>query len=87
MRGVNPMLAALVPSPARRKTSVAKPPGPPAPGGRTRRTVPTVVTALGLFAAARLAGVLFLALLARAEGQDTTALLGRTWDSLWYIGI
>ncbi|WP_246212730.1 hypothetical protein [Streptomyces abyssomicinicus] len=90
---VNPLLAALVPSPARRRTTGAKPPapssppGPPASGGRARRTVPTVVTALGLFAAARLTGVLFLALLARAEGRDTTTLLGRTWDSLWYIGI
>jgi hypothetical protein len=49
--------------------------------------VPTVVTALALFAAARLTGVLVLALLAHAEGKDVTTLLGRTWDSLWYIGI
>lgn len=87
------MLAALVPSPARRRTVPAEPPeppgspGPPAPGGRVRRAVPTVVTAVGLFAAARLTGVLVLTLLAHAHGKDATALLGRTWDSLWYIGI
>ncbi|MER5477341.1 hypothetical protein ABT026_10190 [Streptomyces sp. NPDC002734] len=90
------MLAALVPSPARRRTSPAEPseptgppgpPGPPAAGGRARRAVPTVVTAVGLFAAARLTGVLVLTLLAHAHGKDATTLLGRTWDSLWYIGI
>jgi hypothetical protein len=42
---------------------------------------------VGLFAAARLTGVLVLALLAQAHGKDATALLGRSWDSLWYIGI
>jgi hypothetical protein len=85
------MLAALVPSPARRKTAAteppAPPPGPPAPAGRARRAVPTVLTAVGLFAAARITGVLVLTLLAHAHGKDTTTLLGRTWDSLWYIGI
>ncbi|MGW0928388.1 hypothetical protein [Streptomyces sp. NPDC002644] len=83
------MLASLVPSPSRRKTAAPRPaaPGPHPPARPARRTVPTVVTALGLFLAARFAGVLVLTLLAHAEGKDATTLLGRTWDSLWYIGI
>lgn len=47
-----------------------------------------LVTALGLFAVARLAGVTVLAAVARAAGErHPPALLGRSWDSLWYLGI
>lgn len=47
-------------------------------------------TALGLFAAARLLGVAVVALTAWATDRDDRhplALLGRSWDSLWYLGI
>lgn len=43
--------------------------------------------ALGMFAAARLAGVVVLALVAWATGRQPLALLGRSWDSAWYLGI
>jgi len=44
-------------------------------------------TALGVFLAVRLLGVATLALLARRTGRHPLALLGRSWDSLWYLGI
>ncbi|WTP28234.1 mannosyltransferase family protein [Streptomyces sp. NBC_00203] len=45
------------------------------------------VTALGLFAAARLTGVLVLAATAWATGRHPLTLLARSWDSVWYLGI
>ncbi|WP_369265524.1 mannosyltransferase family protein [Streptomyces sp. R35] len=45
------------------------------------------MTALGLFAAARLTGVLVLAATAWATGGHPLALLARSWDSVWYLGI
>jgi hypothetical protein len=45
-------------------------------------------TALGLFAVVRLAGTAVLAAVAWAVGdRHALALLGRSWDSLWYLGI
>jgi hypothetical protein len=46
-----------------------------------------MATALGLFLGARLLGVGALALVARAAGRNPLGLLGRSWDSLWYLGI
>ncbi|MER6525573.1 hypothetical protein [Streptomyces sp. NPDC001508] len=43
--------------------------------------------ALGLFALARLAGIAVLAIAAWARDQQPLALLGRSWDSVWYLGI
>ncbi len=43
--------------------------------------------AVGLFLAARLAGTAVLAVAAWATGRQPLALLGRSWDSLWYLGI
>ncbi|WP_420718630.1 hypothetical protein [Streptomyces sp. H51] len=60
------------------------------PGARGRAHLPTAAAlagAVGLFAAARLLGVAVLALAARATGQQPFALLGRSWDSVWYLGI
>ncbi|MFI5687299.1 hypothetical protein [Streptomyces sp. NPDC051636] len=63
------------------------------PGGNRARTRPPLSlaaasgVALGVFAAARLAGVTVLALVARATGRQPLALLGRSWDSAWYLGI
>nr|WP_107056004.1 hypothetical protein [Streptomyces griseus] len=42
---------------------------------------------MGLFAAARLTGAAVLAVTAWATGHHPLALLGRSWDSLWYLGI
>ncbi|KPI23816.1 hypothetical protein OK074_7033 [Actinobacteria bacterium OK074] len=55
--------------------------------GPARRLPPTPVLALGLFVAARLAGALVLAVVAHAADKRPVALLGRSWDSLWYLGI
>ncbi|MFG2130808.1 hypothetical protein ACGFNV_23740 [Streptomyces sp. NPDC048751] len=52
-----------------------------------RRPLAAAPTALGLFAAARLTGAAVLALTAWATGRQPLALLGRSWDSLWYLGI
>ncbi|MFJ4713077.1 hypothetical protein [Streptomyces sp. NPDC088785] len=46
-------------------------------------TASPALSALGLFAAARLAGIAALAL----AGDRPWALLGRSWDSLWYVSI
>ncbi|WP_339130581.1 hypothetical protein WJM95_17055 [Streptomyces sp. f51] len=55
---------------------------------RAARSLPyAAITALGLFAAARLAGLLVLAGTAWATGRHPVALLARSWDSAWYLGI
>nr|WP_190057105.1 hypothetical protein [Streptomyces echinoruber] len=64
--------------------------GGPGTGGRVRPRLPlpqAAGVALGLFAAARLAGAAVLAVTAWAMGRHPLALLGRSWDSLWYLGI
>ncbi|WP_398656531.1 hypothetical protein [Streptomyces shenzhenensis] len=43
--------------------------------------------ALGVFALARSAGIAVLALAAWAREEQPLALLGRSWDSVWYQGI
>lgn len=60
-------------------------PAPTAPA--RRRPAPGAARALALFAAARLTGVLAVAVGAWLSGQRPLALLGRSWDSLWYTGI
>ncbi|MBD0838671.1 glycosyltransferase family 39 protein [Streptomyces sp. TRM68416] len=52
-----------------------------------RRPAASLGTALGLFAVARFAGVAVLAVVAWASGRQPLALLGRSWDSGWYLGI
>ncbi|MBV1940933.1 hypothetical protein [Streptomyces sp. BV286] len=44
-------------------------------------------TALGLFMAARLLGVTAVAMTAWATGGHPVLLLGRSWDSIWYLRI
>nr|WP_307544633.1 hypothetical protein [Streptomyces sp. V3I8] len=44
-------------------------------------------TALGLFLAARLLGAAAVAMAARATGGHPVLLLGRSWDSVWYLRI
>ncbi|MFE9684706.1 hypothetical protein [Streptomyces sp. NPDC006285] len=43
--------------------------------------------AVGLFLAARVLGSVVVALVARAADRDPVLLLGRSWDSLWYLRI
>lgn len=43
--------------------------------------------AAGLLLGVRLAGATVLALVAQFTGQRPLALLGRSWDSVWYLGI
>jgi hypothetical protein len=64
----------------------------PAPVGgpaRPRRPVPvaTMGTALGLFLAVRLLGAAVVAVVARASDGHPVLLLGRSWDSIWYLRI
>ncbi|WP_372515016.1 hypothetical protein [Streptomyces ortus] len=56
---------------------------------RPRLPVPAAAmrTALGLFLAARLLGAAAVALTAWAVGQHPVLLLGRSWDSIWYLRI
>ncbi|MGW3663895.1 hypothetical protein [Streptomyces sp. NPDC005141] len=55
---------------------------------RAARSLPSAaVTALGLFAAVRLAGLVVLAATAWATGRHPVVLLARSWDSAWYLGI
>ncbi|MGW2961314.1 hypothetical protein ACWDGI_22985 [Streptomyces sp. NPDC001220] len=57
----------------------------------TAALAPSLVTAggvaVGLFAAARLTGMAVVALAAWASGRHPLTLLGRSWDSVWYLGI
>lgn len=74
----------LLPAPAVQKPGDG---GDRARAARSTRRPPAVVYALGLFVLVRLIGVLVLAGAARAHGRHPFALLGRSWDSLWYLGI
>jgi hypothetical protein len=60
-------------------------------GGRAHPRRPLAAAlgpALGLFAVVRLAGVTVVAAVAWATGdRHPLALLGHSWDSLWYLGI
>ncbi|MEU6403824.1 hypothetical protein [Streptomyces sp. NPDC046985] len=72
-------------------TSVsALPPATPPVGEpdvtRGLRLRPAVAAAV-LFTAARLAGLTFVVLAARVHGSHPLALLGRSWDSRWYLRI
>ncbi|WP_330306071.1 MULTISPECIES: mannosyltransferase family protein [unclassified Streptomyces] len=63
-------------------------PGDRARPSRAARGLPiAAVIALGLFATARLTGVLVLAATAWATGRHPLTLLARSWDSVWYLGI
>nr|BFD83653.1 glycosyltransferase family 39 protein [Streptomyces sp. Xyl84] len=71
-------------------TSVsALPPSPPVaePGAARKVLLRPVVTAAVLFAAVRAAGVAVAAGVAWTHGRHPLALLGRSWDSLWYLRI
>ncbi|MFI5615897.1 hypothetical protein [Streptomyces sp. NPDC051567] len=56
-------------------------------GGTVRTAVPAAVLALGVFAAVRGAGVLVLAAGAWWAGRSPVRVLGRSWDSSWYLRI
>ncbi|MCP3822532.1 glycosyltransferase family 39 protein [Streptomyces sp. A3M-1-3] len=55
----------------------------PLPRSALRRALP----ALGLFAAARLTGILLLSAAAWRLDRNPLAILGTSWDSRWYTGI
>ncbi|MDT3397771.1 hypothetical protein RKE29_14150 [Streptomyces sp. B1866] len=67
------------------------PPVPPGALGRTGRRLAAslrlAAPALGLYAAARLAGIVCMAGWAWWVGRNPRLLLGFTWDSVWYAGI
>ncbi|MFF8831837.1 hypothetical protein [Streptomyces sp. NPDC015131] len=54
---------------------------------RWRAALYRAAPALGLFAAARLTGMLLLALWSWHTGRSPRALLALSWDSDWYLGI
>ncbi|MER6122494.1 mannosyltransferase family protein [Streptomyces sp. NPDC001795] len=57
------------------------------PAGGGWRLPTTAVAALGLFVATRVCGGLLLAAVARSSGKQPLLLLGRSWDSVWYLRI
>ncbi|WP_190017094.1 hypothetical protein [Streptomyces lucensis] len=60
----------------------------PAPGERTGPSPGSAgAVAVGLFLGARLTGAAVLALVGAAAGRHPLMLLGRSWDSKWYLGI
>lgn len=60
----------------------------PAPRERTEPFLGRAsALAVGLFLGTRLAGAAVLALVAQAAGKHPLTLLGRSWDSVWYLGI
>lgn len=61
--------------------------GEPGAGGRVRFRPAPVWAALALFAVTRLGGAAVLAAASWAAGKEPLTLLGRTWDSRWYLGI
>ncbi|MEU8887049.1 hypothetical protein [Streptomyces sp. NPDC048442] len=74
---------AVVPSQAARTPSPSPAPARDALRAALRRAAP----ALGLFAAARLTGMLLMAVWAWRIGESPLHLLGQSWDSLWYTRI
>ncbi|MFE0105725.1 glycosyltransferase family 39 protein [Streptomyces sp. NPDC059009] len=77
----------LVPTPG--KKTGERPDEKPehAAGRRPGTRLPAAAHALGVFAAARLTGLVAVAVAAHLTHQDTFRLLGRSWDSRWYLGI
>ncbi|MFJ7904037.1 hypothetical protein ACIQ6V_26690 [Streptomyces sp. NPDC096198] len=73
-----------IPAPASRATRSS---APVPPARRGPRLPTTAAAALTLFLVARLCGGLVLALFARSAGKHPLLLLGRSWDSVWYLGI
>lgn len=70
------------------QASTLAPPAVTQPGTDHRTTSRhPLAAALGLFAAARLTGLAVLAATAWATGHAPLTLLGRSWDSRWYLGI
>lgn len=70
------------------QASTLAPPTVTQPGTHLRTTLRhPLVAALGLFAVARLTGLGVVAVTAWATGHGPLALLGRSWDSRWYLGI
>jgi hypothetical protein len=75
----------LAPAPA--TVPVAEPgAGPRSRSARLRAAAP-LLTALGLFAVVRLTGVAAMSFAASLTGKRSTVLLGRSWDSVWYLRI
>ncbi|MFJ2771361.1 hypothetical protein [Streptomyces sp. NPDC087300] len=74
--------SALIPAPATERGD-----GDRAHPSRSAVRLPAALTALGLFAAARISGLVCVALVSHVTHQDTFRLLGRSWDSRWYTGI
>ncbi|MFI7385099.1 hypothetical protein [Streptomyces sp. NPDC049813] len=59
----------------------------PGPRDLPRLLTSGAARAVGLFAAARLTGVLAVTVAAWLGGRRPLAVLGRSWDSLWYLHI
>ncbi|MFF9274616.1 hypothetical protein [Streptomyces griseosporeus] len=73
----------LVPTPARTR----RPAGERTARASGKSPLAALGVAVGLFVLARLAGAAVLAGAAWAVGKHPLGLLGRSWDSLWYLGI
>ncbi|MES4890355.1 hypothetical protein [Streptomyces sp. NPDC096012] len=66
----------VTPEPAPRKVTG------PSPGSAR-----AIALAVGVFLGVRLVGTAVLALVGQAAGKHPLTLLGRSWDSVWYLGI
>ncbi|MFJ3308515.1 hypothetical protein ACIPSA_36835 [Streptomyces sp. NPDC086549] len=67
--------------------AVTQQPGPRERVGPRLSLAAASGVAVGLFAVARISGAAVLAVAAWATGRQPLALLGRSWDSVWYLGI
>lgn len=74
-------------SPVSAATTTSSAAPAPALPRSTRTALRRAAPALGLFAAARLTGMLLMALWAWHIGESPLRLLGQSWDSLWYTRI
>lgn len=73
--------------PASATVPVAEPGAEPRSRSARLRAAAPLLTALGLFAAVRLTGVVAMTVAASLTGKRSGTLLGRSWDSLWYLRI
>ncbi|MEU6802942.1 hypothetical protein [Streptomyces neyagawaensis] len=86
MTSANPLAPSAPPAPPAREAADGA--GAPGVRGRPAPSHPYAwLTALGLFLGARLTGTAVLTAAAAAVGKEPFALLGRSWDSVWYLGI
>ncbi|MGW7415686.1 hypothetical protein, partial [Streptomyces sp. NPDC054863] len=84
---MSPVSAGTVPADTVVPAQTARRPSPAPARDALRAALRRAAPALGLFAAARLTGMLLMAVWAWHIGKSPLHLLGQSWDSLWYTRI